>query len=294
MRYLLRRQEYCGDTVNFRTTRLSYKSHKVIRNPKEKIRIFENTQEPIISREVYERVQEILGEPRKVPRSNERALYYDFLYCEQCKHTMRVKNRKAKPEQKSYFCSLANKKAGACDFHNIAEVILNDYVMEQINKLLLFAKTDRESFDRMLREKSKGNMLSELETMTLRIEEIKARLAEIDVYVQGLFESKIRGEIDGDMFCTFTQKYRIEKSELSAELENLMRTQQLVKKKADRSVVLGTSVNKYDTISEVTSEVLRDFIERIEVGDYTGERKFRKKVRKIRIFFIGIGEVRFD
>ena len=68
VRNILRRQEYCGDTVNFRTTRLSYKSHKIVWNPKEKLRIFENTHEAIISREVYERAQEMLGEPRKVPR----------------------------------------------------------------------------------------------------------------------------------------------------------------------------------------------------------------------------------
>ena len=33
VRNILRRQEYCGDTVNFRTTRLSYKSHKIVWNP---------------------------------------------------------------------------------------------------------------------------------------------------------------------------------------------------------------------------------------------------------------------
>lgn len=294
VRNILRRQEYCGDTVNFRTTRLSYKSHKIVWNPKEKLRIFENTHEAIISREVYERAQEMLGEPRKVPRTGERALYYDYLYCEECKHTMRIRNRAANTDQKSYFCTLAHKKRGACDLHNIAEVVLNDYVMEQINKLLVFAKSDRNGFEKMMKDKCDGSILAESETTEARIEQIKARLSEIDVYVQGLFESKIRGEIDGDMFCTFSEKYRTEKSKLNTELENLFLTLQNIKKKTSKSAVLGTSVNKYDTISEVTSEILRDFIEHIEVGEYTGERKFRKKVRKIRIFFIGIGEVHFD
>ncbi len=294
VRNFLRRQEYCGDTVNFRTTRLSYKSHKVVWNPKEKIRIFENTHEPIITREMYERVQEMLGEPRKIPRTGERALYYNYLYCEDCKHPMRIRKRAAVPNEGAYFCSLAGKKQGACDLHYIAEVVINDYVMEQINKLLMFAKKDRVGFEKMLRDKSEDNMLAELEKATAEIEQIQSRLAEIEMYVQGLFESKIRREIDGDMFCTFSEKYRKEKAELSEKLDDLFLTQQNLKKKSDRSVLLGTSVNKYDTISEVNSEVLRDFIERIEVGDCTGERKFRKKVRKIRIFFIGIGEVHFD
>ncbi len=294
VRYLLRRQEYCGDTVNFRTTRLSYKSNKIVWNPKEKLRIFENTHEPIITREMYERVQELLGEPRKVPRTGDRALYYNILYCEDCKHPMRVRKRISNPENKAYLCSLACKKQGACDLHYIAEVIINDYVMEQINKLLMFAKNDRVSFEKMLRDKSEGNMLADLEKVTAEIEQVQKRLAEIEMYVQGLFESKIRREIDGDMFCTFSEKYRKEKAELSERLDDLFLKQQNLKKKSDKSVVLGTSVNKYDTISEVNSEVLRDFIERIEVGDCTGERKFRKKVRKIRIFFIGIGEMYFD
>ncbi len=221
-----------------------------------------------------------LGEPRKVPRSKDRALYYGFLYCEACEHTMRVKHRVAMPEQKSYFCSLAAKKVGACEMHNIAEVILNDYVMEQINKLLIFAKTVKEGFEKMLRDKSEDNMLAEVEKVTAEIEQVQSRLAEIEMYVQGLFESKIRREIDGDMFCTFSEKYRKEKAELSEKLDNLFLTQQNLKKKSGRSVLLGTSVNKYDTISEVNSEVLRDFIERIEVGYCTGERKFRKKCVK--------------
>jgi hypothetical protein len=107
---IIRRQEYCGDTVNFRTTRMSYKSHKIIFNPKEKLRIFYDTQEPIITREIFDKAQRIIGEPKKKPRSNERALYYGILFCEKCGHTMRIKHRKGDPKNNSYFCSLASKK----------------------------------------------------------------------------------------------------------------------------------------------------------------------------------------
>jgi hypothetical protein len=122
--------------------------------------------------------------------------------------------------------------------------------MGQINKLLIFAKSDRNGFEKMMKDKCDGSILAKSETTEARIEQIKARLSEIDVYVQGLFESKIRGEIDGDMFCTFSEKYRTEKSELNTELENLFLTLQNIKKKTGKSAVLGTSVNKYDTISE--------------------------------------------
>ena len=54
---MLFRQEYIGNTVNFRFTKPSFKIKQIKRNPPEKYQIIENTHEPIISREVWDIVQ---------------------------------------------------------------------------------------------------------------------------------------------------------------------------------------------------------------------------------------------
>ena len=54
---ILSKQEYMGHTVNFRTYKESYKDKRVKMTPKEDLVIFENTQEAIIDKETWERVQ---------------------------------------------------------------------------------------------------------------------------------------------------------------------------------------------------------------------------------------------
>ena len=49
VRGMLANQEYCGDTVNFRTYSKSNKLKKRIKNDAENIMVFENTHEAIIS-----------------------------------------------------------------------------------------------------------------------------------------------------------------------------------------------------------------------------------------------------
>lgn len=54
---ILEQPEYLGHTVNFKTTKKSFKSKKVIINPEEKRMVFENTHPAIIDQETWDTVQ---------------------------------------------------------------------------------------------------------------------------------------------------------------------------------------------------------------------------------------------
>ena len=53
VRDMLSNRVYCGDTVNFQTYSKSNKLKKRIKNDPENLLIFENTHEPIVSRELF-------------------------------------------------------------------------------------------------------------------------------------------------------------------------------------------------------------------------------------------------
>ena len=63
--HILEKPEYCGHTVNFRTHMKSYKVHKIVYDPQEEWQIFENTQEPIISQQEFDLVQELRKSRRR-------------------------------------------------------------------------------------------------------------------------------------------------------------------------------------------------------------------------------------
>ena len=66
---ILAKQEYCGDTVNFRTARRSFKNKKKIERPPEKWQVFEDTHPAIVSREDFALVQELRSHRRRPTRS---------------------------------------------------------------------------------------------------------------------------------------------------------------------------------------------------------------------------------
>ena len=63
---ILSKPEYAGHTVNFRTTKESYKSKKSKQNPQEDWKIFPNTHEPIIEQEMFDTVQRLRETPRRI------------------------------------------------------------------------------------------------------------------------------------------------------------------------------------------------------------------------------------
>ncbi|MCD7891674.1 MAG: recombinase family protein [Ruminococcus sp.] len=58
VRNILMRQEYVGDTVNFRSEIKSYKDKRKVKNSADKIRIFPDTHPAIIDRETFQKIQD--------------------------------------------------------------------------------------------------------------------------------------------------------------------------------------------------------------------------------------------
>ena len=70
MANILSKQEYCGDTVNFRSTTKSFKSKKKIERPPEEWQIFRDTHPAIIDRETFALVQELRKHRRRPTKSD--------------------------------------------------------------------------------------------------------------------------------------------------------------------------------------------------------------------------------
>ena len=84
---ILSRQEYCGDVLNFKTHSKSFKKKDRIDNPREDWLVFKNVHEPIIERDVFERVQELLGNTKHrppKPENGEKNMFSDLLRCADC------------------------------------------------------------------------------------------------------------------------------------------------------------------------------------------------------------------
>lgn len=88
---ILKRQEYCGDVLNFKTHSKSFKNHRRIDNPKEDWLIFEDVHDPIIDRNTYNKVQKMLANTKhRAPKEENgpKSIFCDLLYCADCHKKM--------------------------------------------------------------------------------------------------------------------------------------------------------------------------------------------------------------
>lgn len=287
---MLKRQEYCGDTVNFRTEKKSYKSKKVIRYGKENYRIFPDTHPAIIDRETFEKVAEMYAKNRRqIERTNVRPLFYGKLVCADCKSNMYASRRNISCDT-VYLCGSYRKIGSGCTSHYVRESDLREQVLKCIQALFWEAKSDMKAFKRKI-ERTLDLQESEQEkALNIQLEETQKRIGEIDLFIRNLYEDKVQGNITQEIFANLSANYAEEKSQLNNQITELLKGMAEQKHRSQKINNLYAAVEKYEQIDELTPEILVDFIDRVEVHereDYPVRHRYFP--RKIEVFFIGIG-----
>lgn len=178
--HILERYEYCGHTVNFRTKMKSYKVHKIVYNPQEEWQIFENTQEPIITQQTFDLVQELRKHKRRPQHSEVVNPFAGMVYCADCGEKMYLSRRKnERPEQEHMRCSTYAKEQDKCTVHYIRTCVLNEIVLAELDRL----------FTRFYEDNVLGRLSDERFTMmSAGYEEeqakLKATVAELTAFVE--------------------------------------------------------------------------------------------------------------
>lgn len=133
--HILKRQEYLGHTVNFKT-RKHFKDKKSKYVSEDKWLIFENTHEPIIDQETFNNVQRIRGNVKRYPNSwGEFHSLSGLLYCSDCGSIMYVHRTNNYKNTPYYTCS-AYTKTPCGSLCKTAHRIKAENVLELIKQIL--------------------------------------------------------------------------------------------------------------------------------------------------------------
>lgn len=296
IRNMLSKREYCGDTVNFRSKRISYKNKKKVERPSEDWIIFEDTHPAIISREDFAKVQELLkkNEKKKINRYP-KTLLGDVLRCADCGNVMYVYRQ---PKGKNaYACGAYRARWKVdieCTSHYVSETALKEIILEQVQRMLLNYKQNPKDFISKVKHKLHTDENVSQKTIDQKLIANQKRLTEIDMYIQGLFESKVRREIDAAMFGSLSKKYSEEKENLNLEIEQLIKIKSEIKSSDIELKEFLAALDRYDEIAELTPEIISELIDRIDVHEGIPIAGTRRKTPVIDIYFKAIGCMKFD
>ena len=286
---ILDRMDYLGHTVNFKTHVKSYKVHKTIYNSPDQWKVFEGTHEAIIDKETFEIVQKIRAGKRRPTRMGEMPMFSGLLYCADCGRKLSFHRKADEPAEKHhYLCENYRSNTANCTMHYIRNVVVERIVLENLKEVIQYVSNYEDEFVQMIMDSDMRQRNRELAQKKKRLAEIQKRIGELDTIFQRIYEDNIIGKLSDERFMKMSKGYEDEQHTLQTEANEIQsELQQEEKKSVDVKRFLAI-VKKYTDLTELTPEILREFIDKIIV--HAPDKSSGRQLQEIEIIYNHIGE----
>lgn len=293
IREMLNKMIYIGHMPQLCWTSMSYKNHKRFRKDESEWSIVYNNHEPIISQELWDKVQE---RKKSVAKGRKTKVGYThplsgFLYCADCGHKMKLCTTVRRSGNRTFHfdCGYHIRYGKAyCFSHYISASVLEEIVLDDIRemakRIVLDEKAIREEFIRHNAELAGEAIKAVKKDLQLK----QKRLPELSRLMQVAYEDRVKGKMPENICIGFIQKYSDEQNKLEteiAELETRLNETTNTIQSADDFI---RNVKKYLEAPELTREMCYELIDRIIVSrsDTTGKEREIDIVYKVDIISV--------
>ena len=286
LRTLLDNPAYIGTLAQHRTTTVSYKNHKWQRRPKEDWIVIENAHEPIISKELWDRVKEVessVSHGKHTKRGYMHPLS-GLLYCADCGAKMRLGWNM--PKDIPYFnfnCGTRSRcGSSACFSHFISVPVLEKLILRDIAEKAEKILGHETEFKRRYLERQ-ASLADKNQTETRKeLKKAEKRLNELDKLIETAFEEKVKGKIHESVCVKLIEKYTAEQSKLKDKIAVLTQGLEDVRQAKTDADEFIRRFRRYCKEPKLTREMCLSLFEKIIVG---GKETVTGKPQEIYIFY---------
>jgi len=308
VKQMLKKPEYCGHRVNFRTYKESYKDKHSKWNPKDKWKIFHNNHDAIIDQDVFDTVQRLIGTPRRIDKIGEANPFTGLIFCADCGAKL-YNSRQSKEyyiekrfgkeykhkTQDFYSCSTykLNQKylRQKCTNHFIRTVVLQELVLDTIKRVSGYVRDNEADFVEKIRKTSEVKQAETAKAHLKTITKNQHRINELDLLFQKVYEDNATGKLSDERFGQLSNGYEREQAELKHVTAQMQANLTAYEKDSLKAGSFIEVVKRYTEFDTLTNAMLNEFVEKIVVyeADKTGLE--REQQVDIHLNFIGHFEV---
>lgn len=287
---ILSQKEYLGHTVNFKTTKKSYKNKKIIFNPEDEQLIFENTHVALINQETWDIVQKNRQQRRRPTKMGDMGLFSGLVYCADCGSQLHLcRTTSWERDKDNYVCGTYKRKKGECTAHYIRVVVLEKLVLENLCKVIAYVRDYEDDFVQQVTH----NMLAEQterETQTKRqLEQQTRRITEIDTIIKRLYEDNVVGKLSDERFAKMNADYELEQKTLEGSVAELRKTVEACEEQSVSVRNFIKIVRRYIEPTELTSDILHELVRKIVV--HAPDMTTGHRTQQIDIHYNFVGEI---
>jgi hypothetical protein len=291
VRGILNNEIYIGNLAQQRVTTVSYKNHKQIHKDRSEWIIVENTHEPIITRELWDKVREVEASVSigKVTKEGVIRPLSGFMYCPDCGYKMKSTKTKHTTKKRgtyetvSYRCgTYLRSGTDGCTPHSILERVISQVVVDDIRAKARLAVEDEDALREAVRKRRQATADAESQHNMKELREGEKRLTQLETLISKTYEEKLLGAVPEELCVKMLNQYLDEQKMLSekvAVLKEKCESAEQAEKDVDRFV---ENIKKYVDIQELTRETCLELIEYIVVGE---RPESKDEDRQIHIFY---------
>ena len=285
--YIIGKPEYKGTVVLGKTQNSSYKSHKAVKTAPEQQYVFENALPVIVEPEVWENAQRLKKTVRRAPKSEAAPNpLTGLLYCHECGAKL---THRHSGYDNAYVCSAYRKGLKAnCTMHYISVNNIEKLLLTAIRRVACYVRDNDGDFLDKVRAASVLQAENAVKDSKRQLAKSKRRVDDLDGIISKLYEDYANGKIPEKHFEKMFAGYSEEHTALETKIVDL---QTEVNEFAADSVKADKFMEvalRYTEFTELTTQILNEFIERVEV--YEKDKSGDKVTQRIDIHFSFIGD----
>lgn len=284
VRFILKNEVYIGNTIQNKRRKINYKINKQIEIPKEQWLKVENTHQPIISRQDFEMVQEILnvhsyksvGAGLVSARNKRSHLLSGLLFCGNCKAPMTFIPMYNK-QQFYICCSTAKrykKELGLCKMKLYKEKEIEQIIIEQLKQIT------QQHIDSKKIINSVGAGFHLCPDYKKAINNFKIKIQEIQKVSLNLYKDKVKNLITEKQFLELLKEINEEKEEYIFKMNEVKQKIENEKAQEKNNSILEQVIRQVLSLENIDNSTLSLLIEKIVLNlDGTIEINFKFRQR---------------
>lgn len=258
---ILKNRMYTGDMVQNVQTKLSYKSQKKVALEKSFWIIVENTHEPLVSKEIFESIQNSPARTRVTFKNREKRLFENLLICKECGNALSLTYRK----NHKYWTINCNKysrdpRRGLCTPHffpydklekELLEIVKNtcSKYLEEINVKELSKKINNQEIKDNKAKEEENNLISQ-------INELKRKL---DV----LYEDRYNEVISVDTYMRIAKSTENNIDSLEKQLSEIQNKDKNQKNDKKKFLDYETEIKELLNLDNHNRELIKTLVDKI-------------------------------
>ena len=256
MKNILKNEVYIGNTIQNKRSRISYKNRKIKANPQNQWIIVENTHEPIIDKQLFNKVQKMVIVQRYNRNEKKHKFLLDgLLICYECKHKIGVRGKK-----NGYMYMICNNyrrnsKLGLCTSHGFSYEKLEKNILQCIKNL--FLKIDSKKLELKIKNNQKKQDY---------IKMLKQKQTEINLIrnnIDKMYVDKLNNKISEEMYNRLFDKLINKVNKKEKEINEIKNKKEMTSK--DNKEKIEKIVKEFLNLENPTPEIMKVIINKIEI-----------------------------